>query len=809
MPVVVLDRRFAEWGDQETPDPEFRRALGLDEGGVGWDELLLKRRVVILAEAGSGKSTEMAERARMTTASHRYAFYATVGDVGCDGLEGALSVSGRESLNAWRASTDEAWFFIDSVDEAKSSGIRLEKVVRRLADGILGTEERAHIIVSGRITDWESRKDLESLKKWLPVSSQVSTPAATAEEELLRIVRQERRRNEEPPPPELPFVATMTGLDRERIRLFAQGKAAPNLDRFLDAVETANLWHFARRPLDLDWLVRFWQTEGRLGSLAEMVERSITERLKETNADRARGDTVDSAAALHAVERVGAAMVFGRQVTITIPDSEGAFSSDSPLDLADVLPDWSAESRLLLFSRPVFDPATLGRARFHNDNYGVVRGFLTARWLLRLRDVNLSTTALFDLLFANSYGLEVIRPSLNETAAWLSLWDKDVANEVVRRGPQLLLAKGDPASLSSDVRRKALVNLMKELTTGDPEPPWWDDDKLRRFSQPELGSVVASLWPKCKANKEAAQLLLRIVWLGALKDCAKLAYDATFDTGLDSTARVFAGRALFIIGDEAARKDYAALIMAERSTLPGTMVRDAMMEFFPTLIGVRELLEILETTDVADDQGGPGFESEVPRLVEKLNAPSDLEELLCGLLTEVGGELAEHAHHPPSKREEAYFPAIAEAALRLLQESPPNRTPDVAVDAILRICNRRDHSSDVRARVDLALTELQRTGSRRRCAFWRVAQNLRGLSPAQQKIDQLWPMERLGYPAGLQVEDLEWLLTDALTKGEYDRRLGVNAALSIHRSAGEPAELLEKIASAVSSDAVASEVYRK
>jgi len=79
--------------------------------------------------------------------------------------------------------------------------------------------------------------------------------------------------------------------------------------------------------------------------------------------------------ALHAIERVGAALVFGRQTTIAIPDSEVAFSSDSPLDLADVLPDWSAEDRLLLLSRPVFDPATLGRARFHNDNEGVVRGF--------------------------------------------------------------------------------------------------------------------------------------------------------------------------------------------------------------------------------------------------------------------------------------------------------------------------------------------------------------------------------------------------------------------------------------------------
>jgi hypothetical protein len=61
------------------------------------------------------------------------------------------------SLAASRTSTDDAWFFIDSVDEAKSSGVRLEKVVRKLADGIVGHEKRAHVILSGRIMDWEFR----------------------------------------------------------------------------------------------------------------------------------------------------------------------------------------------------------------------------------------------------------------------------------------------------------------------------------------------------------------------------------------------------------------------------------------------------------------------------------------------------------------------------------------------------------------------------------------------------------------------------------------------------------------------------
>jgi len=797
VPVVALDRRFSEWKDEAPPDAEIRVAFGLSDGLVGWDELLVHRRVIILAEAGSGKSTEMAERARMTAATGRYTFHATVEDVGRDSLEGALSVGGRAALAAWRTSTEEGWFFIDSVDEAKSSGIRLEKVLRRLADGIIGAEERAHVILSGRISDWEFRKDLDSLNTRLPVSSQAFTPAATAKEELLRIVRQWPRRNEAPPPSELPFVALMAPLDRDRVRRFAEGKGVPNLNGFLEAVDVADLWHFARRPLDLDWLARFWQIEGRLGSLAEMVEKSIAERLKETNIERARGDTLDSSAAIRAVERIGAAMVFGKQATIAIPNSDVSFTSDLPLDLADMLPDWSAEDRMLLLSRPVFDPATLGRIRFHNDNDGVVRAFLTARWLLRLRAANLSTSALFHLVFAKSYGLEVIRPSLNETVAWLSLWDKDVANEVVRRLPQLLLTAGDPASLPADVRRNALVSLVQQITSRDIESPWWekiwwDNDKLRRFAHPEVGSVVASLWLSYRANKEVAELLLRIVWLGALRDCAEFAREAAFDPTLDSTARVFAGRALLVTGDETCRKNYAEFVKAERSTLPGAMVCDALMEFFPTHIGVPELLQILQPMNVTDDQAGIGFKSNGPNLVQKLNTRSDLGDLLRGLVEQVAPDLRMHAHHRPSESERSYFPAIAEASLRLLQMTSPNTAPDIAVDAILCICNRQEHDTEAKIRLDAVLGELHRTSSRRLSAFWRIAQRLRRHLAGAQKIDHVWQMEMAGYPPGLQVEDLESLLSGSLEKGDDDRTLAVTAALMIYRSAGATAGLLHK-----------------
>ena len=258
---------------------------------------------------------------------------------------------------------------------------------------------------------------------------------------LIGTIRRNRgEEEEEAAAVEVPLVVVMASLDAQRVRVFAEGKGAPNLDALMAQIEDGNLWRFARRPLDLEWLVEFWQAHSRLGTLAEMLEASVRVRLQEPNRERARRDQLDATLVQHAAERIGAALVLGRKNTIAIPDDEIVLiGQDPPLDLAQVLPDWSTEDRTLLLARPIFDPATFGRVRLHNDNEGVVRGYLAARWLKRLRDDNLSIRQLFALLFAEPYGVELTKPSMHETAAWLSINDPLVAREVARREPAILL----------------------------------------------------------------------------------------------------------------------------------------------------------------------------------------------------------------------------------------------------------------------------------------------------------------------------------------------------------------------------------
>jgi hypothetical protein len=802
--IIELNRRFVECRDDEKSDPDLVARFSRTEATRGWDDLLTLRRVVFLAEAGSGKTTEMTTRARQQLAAGHPSFYAALEDVARSGLEAATD---RARLAAWIASEQDGWFFIDSVDEARHGGIKLRTALRAIAAGIAGAERRAHVVLSGRYTDWQFRQDLAQLNEELPIPvDQALPPPPTPDELVISTIHQERPKP--PPPPEKAVVVVMTGLDAERVRVFAKGKDVENLDAFIGQIEAANLWQFARRPLDLDWLVEFWHSHGRLGSLAEMLKVCLAERLEESNLDRARQDSLDVAHAMHAAERIGAAMVFGRKGTIRVPDVEMSLNADpSSLDIADVLPDWSPQDRSLLLLRAVFDPATLGRARFHNDNQGVVRGYLAARWLQRLRQSNLSQQGLFDLLFAETYDVEVIKPSVQETAAWLSLWDENVAREVARRQPFLLLTAGDPASLSRQTRERLLNQVIDKIVSGE-RVPLLDFDTFKRFCQPDLGRVVRMLWDAHGAYAEACWFLLRVIWLGGIKGCADLADKIVFGPKPERRISIIAGRALMAAGDEATKARYGVFIKANCVSLPNTVVWDALGQLFPRYLGIDDLLHILSHVDVTDSDGGLGLDWHGPNLIERLTSQADLERLVDALLTQLGGTTSA-GERKETQREKVYFPMIAAAADRILELCPIDQAPIPAIDAAVRLGKSLRTSPSARKVAGDVTTELQKTSARRRLAFWRFAERLAGHRMlGGRDIEGLGDLQFLGWSVILSVEDIDWLLADGVKRvPDHERRLAINTVMAVWRNAGSPDDLRDRVGASIKTDAVMSRAF--
>lgn len=806
MTTVALDRQFYEWREDADglAHSRYRSAAGLSDGMLGWPDLLAKRRVVILAEAGSGKTEEMAEQARLQTSTGKFAFYATVQDVGRDGLESAMRPADRARLKAWRSSSNSGWFFIDSIDEAKLDNIRLERALRQIANGIVGAEGRAHIVLSGRHTDWEFARDARRLNEELPIPREsVAEPVPPLEELIRRVLRNEKP--PEPKPAETPLIVVMAPLDAEKVRTYAAAKNAPDLDSLINAIQAANMWDFARRPLDLNWIVRYWRDHGRLGSFRAMIEASLRERVREVDPDRARRDPLDAERAQRGLERIGAALVFGRQKTIAIPDKDMPIEDARPaVTIDDVLPDWPSEDRLQLLTRPAFDPATFGRARLHNDNEGVVRAHLAARWLHRMRLANLPRRHLHDFLFSRTYGVELIKPSMLETAAWLSLWDESVATEVIRRAPFLLFTAGDPASLPPATRQTVLTALVERMRR-DEETPLLDIGSLARFAQPDIAPTLRAIWEADKGNNEIRQFVLRLIWLGKLGECADIAEAASFGQFPDLYTAITAGRALLAACDDRQRTNYAEYVRRNCASIPATVVWEAVDDLFPRLINVDDLLAILAAVQLGDGEGG-GFNLDWhgADLAARLATAADLTKLINGLLSQLEQESPNPNADESSLRDAQYATTLAAAAAQLLELSPLNAAPEAAIDAVLRIGDRHlDRTQRRPQKVADAIEQLHRTPERRRAAFWRAADRLGNHRIlAGRPLLHAFQMKFLGWPPGLVLTDIDWLLADAPGRDNAsERQLAINAALSLWFDEAQHDQALKgRIAAVAASD---------
>lgn len=794
---IELDREFIEVVDDKKRDLDAISDFGhLFGGNIRWDDLLARRRVVLLAEAGSGKTTEMKARAAQQAERGHFSFYASVEDVARKGLEHSLKPLDRRRFVEWRSSDSEAWFFIDSVDEAKQSGVRLLSSLQALAAAISGAERRTHLIISGRYSDWQFRRDLADLNEELSIPTGDELPELPDPDQLVIDVIQNSRKKSPTKESERPIVYVMAPLDEPRVRRFAAGKDAKNLDTFIAHLEDGGLWQFARRPLDLDWLVQFWHSQKRLGSLAEMLDVCLRERLHEPNPDRSRQDSLDLERAYSAIERVGAAMIFARRDTVTVPDAEIDLSEHtSHIDLSDVLPEWSPQDRARLLTRAVFDPATLGRVRLHNDNEGAVRSYLAARWLRRLSAMELSSQDLLDLLFGEEHGLQVVRPCMREVAAWLSLWNLNVGRELAKREPFLLLDTGDPASLAPEAKERVLAAVVSSIAFGE-DTPAFDLDNLKRFASSDLSPSLRRHWQKHASNPDIRKFLLRLIWLGKLVDCADLAAQVAFDRKSESGEALFAGRAIATTADAATKKRYGLFLTRNIRHFPQSVLWNAAEELFPEHFSIDQLLQLLEGLALPSKaaRDGLGFELYGPALVARLTVREDLERLLLGLLGQIKGSVAADDREL-SSQEKAYFPAIAAAATKLLELSQWDCAPTATLTAAVRLGTSGQSTRIARGHAPGLVTQLEKSAPRRRLAFWAFTEQLADHPVLRGRpISSLWDLQMLGWRVTLGMEDVDWLLADGPNRRlRNERQLVVNTALSIIRDAGWPTAPKERV----------------
>ena len=154
---VDLQRRFHELSDSDLEDTESLLIWSGSGYGpdIGWSELLEFARVILLAEAGAGKTAEMQQQANRLAGEGRFAFFVPLEPLDREPIAEILSAPDEGRFKQWKADGKEpAWFFLDAVDELKLTEGKLDRALNRLSREIDGHLERAHIIISCRPSDW-------------------------------------------------------------------------------------------------------------------------------------------------------------------------------------------------------------------------------------------------------------------------------------------------------------------------------------------------------------------------------------------------------------------------------------------------------------------------------------------------------------------------------------------------------------------------------------------------------------------------------------------------------------------------------
>ena len=607
---IDLKRRFRDLKDGERDqagvkleDTELtlfpsERASG---SVIGWPELLKWSRVVLLAEAGAGKTVEMREQANCLAQDGKFAFFMALESLDRDPVRGCLARDEETRFDEWKASSETpAWFFLDAVDELKLTQGRLDQALRRLSRDLNGHLDDARIITSCRPSDWRSDRDLFTIHRYLPMrKSKEESPPRSADEVFMETLRHKYGKgssSDAEDTVDLPNqdgvkTVVMLSLSDTQIQFFAEQSRMDDATAFLEEIDRQDAWTFARRPLDLTDLILSWVNSGHLGTRTEQHETNVTSKLTD-DPERPDSNVLSDTQARCGAERLALALALTRTRTIRSPDQEPDMNrADGVLDPARILPDWTPAKRRTLLRRALFDPATYGRVRFHHRS---VQEYLATKRLRALREKGMSTRELFRLLFAECYGAKVVFPSMRTVAAWLALWDDTVCKELTAREPEVLLSLGDPETLTIAARKELVRRFCATYGGGNWYGVIIPVDKVRRLAHPDLAPVIRECWDDRPTNDDVRGLLLDMIWQGQMEGCADIARMVAFDTTGNPYDRITAIRALTACGCDDSAREIADAMLDHPEFCPGKVVLRVVECLFPKIITAEELVALVE-----------------------------------------------------------------------------------------------------------------------------------------------------------------------------------------------------------------------
>lgn len=774
MSFIELNRTFVSIPkDHEFGNDDFNLAFSYKTENIYWSDIVKKERVVILAEAGSGKTEEISDVTCRLRLDGIMAFFLRLEHL-CDDFDTSFEKGDLSEFQQWLTSGEEAYFFLDSVDEARLQGpSQFEKAIRKLAVQLGNHKQRARIFITSRPSAWRAKTDLELIQTQLPYFSNKKQPQdelslTEASNELTSNLKELEVHSESTKVES--SIYGLQPLDEGQKRIFAESWGVSDSNRFLAAIEKSEADIFSNTPQDLIELMEFWNANGAISNRAEMIHYSIKSKLDE-EPERASALPLSSDNAMSGAKRIAAAATFLRKNRILVPDqSHDSDIKHESIDIKRVLNDWDDKECQALLLRPVFDVAVYGTVRFHHRS---TREYLTAQWLFDLLQAGVSRRSIEGLLFAERYGEQVTVPSLRPVLAWLILWDDRIRERTVNTSPEVLIQGGDPSALPTEVREGLLRDFCQHYSGQRTSHLSFDIAELRRFAHPDLGNVINELINKYANHDEIVELLLRMVWQGGISDCSEVAFINANDSKASEYRRTTAIRALSAGGSSEQKRRFVASVIDDAELGNENIIDDVISHFAPQYLDVSSVLTLLARIKNRDRYSVSALYYYLAEYVRFKCPAGSLIEFVGGALTFLKHEpVIEKRFFELSEDYQWLLPVVSVAVERVIKEVPSDALKPESLEVIS--LSQASRSYDVYHPSDLSLDKLiAESPELNKALFWfdvELARKQRD-KKKNERVVEYWQANTLDNFWRFDSNDFESVLDDVRSKKLLDDRL--------------------------------------
>ena len=744
--------------------------------GTTWEDLLRSKRVLIIGEAGAGKTYECSELAKRLWDAGESAFLIELSTLAANDLRSQLDPEEEMRLDVWLSSqTEGATFFLDSFDEIKLTLGSFKLALIHLKRAIGAKLRHSRIVITTRPVPI----DEQLVRRLLPIPP---APSTEPPEEIFAKFAMGDQKTEQlgdrddDTAPDWRTVALMP-LSDAQILEFAWDQGVEDPDNLLDDLQKQNAQEFARRPQDLIELCGDWKENGCIRSHRDQVATNVRVKLQ-PNDNRPELAELSSVRAIEGASRLALAMMVTRRMTIRHSAGSDDIEDEAALNPAIILSDWNPDERKALLERSLFRFASYGRVRFHHRS---VVEFLAAEQLqeLRGRGKGMPIRALKRLIFVKTKGKTIVRPTMRPVAGWLALSEYGIFEMLRDNEPAVLLDEGDPEALTQSQRKQALRAYVKHYGHGGWRGRKVPPIQVHRFASLELADDIIELWGNGIENHEVRQTLLHLIEAGRIDDCAHIVHDVARDNEASLVERLIAVDAMVAISDPRI-KDIASEVAANDALWPDKIARGVLLRLFPRHLSIEQLCQTLRWIEEGKHIVGD-LSWNLPRLITdaELN-PTDLKALRNGLveLLSIGLRWNKKLSHIICDR--SYLSsALAATCMHGLDGSKSDLWLYASVLAV-RLNNQEYGKDETQKELQKRLRNLSADENAR--LFWTedsLVQSLNPISNPRMRLVKVTSNE--GIVKLLAERDLNWIkeaLSD-ITLSEKDRAMLLEAAICL------------------------------